>query len=97
MTDFIAMKVEIETDSIKSFTDKKTVKNYNIWVKAKVWKKVDWKNNYTTTLITCPQDFNPIQSIDKNVLHVLSMIKCKYLVTCFSGFSGSEKVWVSWE
>ena len=33
MTDFIAMKVEIETDSMKSFTDKKTVvyiKNYNI-------------------------------------------------------------------
>ena len=70
MTDFIAMKVEIETDGMKSFTDKKIVvniKNYNIWDKAKVWKKVNWKNNYTTTLITCPQNFNPIQSIDKNV------------------------------
>ena len=33
MTDFIAMKVENETDGMKSFTDKKTVvnvKNYNI-------------------------------------------------------------------
>ena len=33
MTDFIAMKVEIETDGMKSFTDKKIVvniENYNI-------------------------------------------------------------------